>query len=162
MLDMPGYEEYMWPDWQDHYTDAEVIVFLEIFSTDWIYQKPIKMCILGLSLRPIVPEFLRIGRQQSENLIFSPGDSYILKFGNRHLMLCRSLPIFTIMGRSDQFSSVAQSCPTLCDPMDCSTPDFPVHHQLIELAQTHVHQISDAVQPSHPQSSPSPPTFNLS
>ena len=49
-----------------------------------------------------------------------------------------------------QFSSVAQSCPTLCDPMDCSTPDFPIHHQLPELAQTHVHQVSDAIQPSHP------------
>ena len=56
-----------------------------------------------------------------------------------------------------QFSSVAQSCPTLCDPMDCSTPGFPVHHQLPELAQTHVHRVSDAIQPSHPLSSPSPP-----
>ena len=46
------------------------------------------------------------------------------------------------------FSSVAQSCPTLCDPMDCSTPGFPVHHQLPELAQTHVHHVSDAIQPS--------------
>ena len=61
-----------------------------------------------------------------------------------------------------QFSSVIQSCPTLCDPMDCSTPGLPVHHQLPELAQTHVHWISDAIQPSHPLSSPSPPTFNLS
>ena len=47
------------------------------------------------------------------------------------------------------FSSVIQSCPTLCDPMDCSTPGFPVHHQLLELAQTHVYQVSDAIQPSH-------------
>ena len=61
-----------------------------------------------------------------------------------------------------QFSSVAHSCPTLCDPMDCSTPGFPVHHQLPELAQTHVHQVGDAIQPSHPLSSPSPPAFNLS
>ena len=59
-----------------------------------------------------------------------------------------------------QFSSVAQSCLTLCDPMDCSTPGFPVHHQLLELAQTHVHCISDAIQTSHPLSSPSP-AFNL-
>ena len=58
---------------------------------------------------------------------------------------------------SVQFSSVAQSCPTLCDPMDCSTPGFPVHHQLPELAQIHVHQVDDAIQPSHPLSSPSPP-----
>ena len=61
-----------------------------------------------------------------------------------------------------QFSSVAQSCPTPCDPMDCSTPDLPVHHQLPEFTQTHVHWVSDAIQPSHPLSSPSPPAFNLS
>ena len=58
-------------------------------------------------------------------------------------------------------SSVTQSCPTLCNPLDCSTPGFPVHHQLLELAQTHVHQVSDATQLSHPLSSPSPPAFNL-
>ena len=58
-------------------------------------------------------------------------------------------------------SSVAQSCPTPCDPMDCSTPGFPVHHQLLELTQTHVHRVSDAIQPSYPLSSPSLPTFNL-
>ena len=61
-----------------------------------------------------------------------------------------------------QFSSVTQSCLTFCDPMDCSMPGFPVHHQLPELAQTHVHQVSDAIQPSCPLSSTSPPTFNLS
>ena len=60
------------------------------------------------------------------------------------------------------FSSVAQSCLTLCDPMDCSTPGFPVLHQLPELAQSQVHQGSDVIQPSHPLSSPSPPAFNLS
>ena len=57
---------------------------------------------------------------------------------------------------SVQFSSVAQSCPTLCDPMNCSTPGLPVHHQLPEFTQTHVHRVSDATQPSHPLSSPSP------
>ena len=61
-----------------------------------------------------------------------------------------------------QFSSVAQLCLTLCNPMDCSTPGFPVHHYLPEPTQTHVHCISDAIHPSHPLSSPSPPTFNLS
>ena len=64
--------------------------------------------------------------------------------------------------RHVQFSLVTQSCPTLCDPMDCSMPDFPVHYQLSELAQTHVHWVGDATQPSHPLSSPSPPAFNLS
>ena len=61
-----------------------------------------------------------------------------------------------------QFSSVVQLCPTLCDLMDCSTPSLPVHHQLPEFTQTHVHWVSDAIQPSHPLSSPSPPTFNPS
>ena len=60
-----------------------------------------------------------------------------------------------------QFSSVAQSCPTLCDPVNCSTPGLPVH-QLLEFTQTHVHQVSDAIQPSHPLSSPSPPAPNPS
>ena len=60
------------------------------------------------------------------------------------------------------FSSVAQSCLTLCDPIDCSTPGFPVHHQLLELTQTHVYQVGDAIQPSHPLSAHSPPGFNLS
>ena len=60
------------------------------------------------------------------------------------------------------FSSVTQSCPALCDPMDCSTSGFSVHHQLLELAQTHVHRVSDAIQLSHPLLSPSPPAFSLS
>ena len=63
---------------------------------------------------------------------------------------------------SFQFSSVTQSCLTLCDSMDCSTPGFSVHHQLLELAQTHVHQVGDTIQPSHPLLSPSPPAFSLS
>ena len=70
--------------------------------------------------------------------------------------LTRGLP------RGTQFSSVAQSCLTLCDPMDCSTPSLPVHHQLPEFTQTHAYWVGDAIQPSHPPSSPSPPTFSLS
>ena len=57
---------------------------------------------------------------------------------------------------SQSVNLVTQSCPTLCNPMDCSTPGFPVHHQLPELTQTHVHQVGDAIQPSYPLSSPSP------
>ena len=60
------------------------------------------------------------------------------------------------------FSSVAQSCPTLCDPMNCSMPGLPVHHQLLEFTQTHVHHVGDAIQPSYPLSFPSPPALNLS
>ena len=61
-----------------------------------------------------------------------------------------------------QFSSVTQLCPTICEPMNRSTPGLPVHHQLPKFTQTHVHRVGDAIQPSHPLSSPSPPTFNLS
>ena len=61
-----------------------------------------------------------------------------------------------------RLSSVAQSCPILCDHMNHSTPGLPVHHQLPEFTQTHIHQVSDAIQPSHPLSSPSPPAFNIS
>ena len=61
-----------------------------------------------------------------------------------------------------QFSSVTQSSLTLCDPVDCRTPDFPVHHQLLKLSQTHVHWVSDAIQPFHPLSPSSPPTCNPS
>ena len=61
-----------------------------------------------------------------------------------------------------QFSSVSQSCPTLCDPMNHSTPGLPVHHQLPESTQTHVHRVSDAIQPSHPLSAPSPSAPNPS
>ena len=64
--------------------------------------------------------------------------------------------------QTHQFSSVTQPCPTLSYPMDYSTPGFPVHHQLPELIQTHVHRIGDAIQPPHPLLSPSPPALNLS
>ena len=61
-----------------------------------------------------------------------------------------------------QFSSVTQSCPTLCNPMNHSTPGLPVHHQLLEFTQNHVHRVSDDIQPPHPLSSPSPPAHNPS
>ena len=60
------------------------------------------------------------------------------------------------------FTSVAQSGPTLCDPVDCSMPGFPVHHQIREFTQIQIHSVNDAIQPSHPLSSPSPPAFSLS
>ena len=73
---------------------------------------------------------------------------------------CISLTIQALPESSVQFSSAAQSCPTLWDPMDCSTPGLPVHHQ--EFTQTHVHWVGDAIRPSHPLLSPSLPAFNLS
>jgi len=89
------------------------------------------------------------------NYITADGDcSHEIK---RRLLLGRK-----IMTNLDQIRSVTQSCPTLCDPMNRSTPGLPVHHQLPEFTQAHVHRVSDAIQPSHPLSSPSPPAPNLS
>ena len=68
----------------------------------------------------------------------------------------RSKQTFLQRRHSVQFSSVTQSCPTLCDPMNCSTPGLPVLHQLPEFTQTHIHGVGDAIQPCHPLSSPSP------
>ena len=87
------------------------------------------------------------------NYITADGDcSHEVK---RCLLLGRKFMI-----KLDQIRSVAQSCPTLCDPRNCSTPGLPVHHQLPEFTQTPVHRVSDAIQPSHPLSSPSPPAPN--
>ena len=72
-----------------------------------------------------------------------------IQMANTHIKRCPTLLL-------DQIRSVAQSCPTLCDPMNCSTPGLPVHHQLPEFTQTHIYRVSDAIQPSHPLSFPSP------
>ena len=103
-------------------------------------------------------------------LYFNPGDFLSFFFLFSHISLVGSVinwsifliyiavfPVFI-----PQFSSVAQSCPTLCDPMNHSTPGLPVHHHLPEFTQTHVHRFGDAVQPSHPLSYPSPPAPNPS
>ena len=84
--------------------------------------------------------------------------SYIFDF----LIFTWKLFGFICIWGSVQFSSIAQWCPTLCDQMDCSTSGLPACHQLPEFTQTHVHWVGDAIQPSHPLSSPSPPAFNLS
>ena len=76
-----------------------------------------------------------------------------MKFLTGLLLDCKD----SIVIRSDQIRSVAQSCPTLCNPMNRSMPGLPVHHQIPEFTQIHVHRVSDAIQPSHPLSSPSPP-----
>ena len=81
---------------------------------------------------------------------------------NLKFIINQRLAWFQISTYSTQFSSVAQLCPTLCNPMDYSTPGLPGHHQLLEVTQTHVHWVGDDIKPSHPLSSPSPPTFNIS
>ena len=104
-----------------------------------------------------------MGKQwkQSETFIFF--GSKITTDGDWSHEIKRCLPLGRkAMTNLVQFSSVTQSCPTFCDPMNCSTPGLPVHHQLPESTQTHVHCVCDAIQPSHPLSSPSPPALNLS
>ena len=95
---------------------------------------------------------------------FSSGSSWPRNW-TRVLLHCRQILYqlnYQGSPSSVQFSSVAQLCLTLSDPMNCSTPGLPVHHQLPESTQTHVHWVGDGIQPSHPPSSPSPPAFNLS
>ena len=85
--------------------------------------------------------------------------------GKKKFLLCHPLMInslrFVNMQKHIQFSSVAQSCPTLCNPMNHSMPGLPVHHKLPEFTQTHVHRVGDAIQPSHPLLSPSPPAPSI-
>ena len=91
-------------------------------------------------------------------------DLFLICYVNFVVVLSLEIPSFMANCSTfiTVFTSVAQSCPTLCNPMDCSTPGLPVHRQFPEFIQTHVHWVSDAIQPSHPVLSPSPPAFNLS
>ena len=130
----------------------------KIFSLAWCFKQLFMVC-LGVFFFV----FTLLGLQwisQIFGLVFF--NYYFLKcifFSYLSLYpFCFSYSICMIV----QFSSVAQSCPTLCDPMSCSTPGLPVHHQLPEFTQTHVHQVGDVIQPSHPLSSPSPPAPNPS
>ena len=97
--------------------------------------------------------------------LFSSSLSAITVVSSAYLRLLIFLPAILMETVRDfvfQFSSVAQSCTTLCDPMNCSTPGLPVHHQLPEFTQTHVHRVGDTIQPTHPLSSPSSPASNPS
>ena len=91
------------------------------------------------------PKFMPLTMRTSCGSLGSPGVSVWCRGGDVHSV-----------------TSVTQSCPAFCNPLDCSIPGFPVHHQLTEFTQTDVHRVDDAMQPSHPLSSPSPPAFNLS
>ena len=91
-----------------------------------------------------------------------PSNPICYSYSSCIIMQDSSLPLAPLCAFSVQFSSIAQLCPMLCDPMNCSTPGLLVHHQLPEFNQTHVHRVGDGIQPSHPLLSPSPPAFNLS
>ena len=134
--------EKKWEQWQTSFLDFKI-------TTHSDCSHEIKRCLL-------------LGRKATTNL-----DS-VLKSRDIHYFADKSL-YNQIYGFSSsrvwmwsvQFSSVAQLCPTLCDLMDCSTPGFPVLHRLLEFGQTHVHWVSDAIQPFHTLSSPSPPALNF-
>ena len=114
------------------------------------------LCKLGLARSAVLPEVLTpiLGPSFDLPLFYFRGLFPSLSFSHCHFGL-----LFPILS---QFSSVAQSCTTLLDPMNHSTPGLPVHHHLPEFTQTHIHQVGDAIQPSHPLSSPSPPAPNPS
>jgi len=133
--------------------DTLLLLFIGHRTTDWFQiGKGVRQgCILSPCLFNLYAEYImrNIGLEEAQAGI---------KIIGRNINKLRYVDDTTLLALA-QFSSVAQSCPTLCNPMDCSTPGFPVHHQLLEHAQTHV-QVCDAIQPSHSLSSLSPSAFN--
>ena len=129
-----------------------------IFSTHG--SNPCLLCLLHWQVGslPLGPPGMLLGIPQQNKCLHLPKNVHISFTHNHQNLETTQTPISS----SVQFSLVAQSCLTLYDPMDCSTPGFPAHHQLPELSQTLAHRVSDAIQPSHPLLSPCPPTFNLS
>ena len=113
--------------------------------------------LLLLVLKMLITVFLNHSLLKQSCTIFSHNEK-----PHSYLIVLYSLLAGSVDYHSVQFSLVAQSCPTLYNPMDCSISGFPIHHQFPELAQTHVHWVSDAIQPSHPMLSHSSPAFNLS
>ena len=128
--------------WISNWIDSVQFSLVQLFATPWT-----AACQASLS----ITNFRSLLRLMSIESVM-PSNHLILWSFQKQSIQMRSLTVCL----------VTQSCPTLCDPMDCITPGFPVHHQLPELVQTHVLWVGDAIQPSHPLSSPSPPSFSLS
>ena len=135
----------------------------------FLLEAPEDNLILAFSSSEELPTFLGSWPRITSPFLSQPPWSYHLLL-SLTLILLLSLALKNLGNLSVRFktlslitySSVTQSCLTLCHPMDCSTPGLLVHHQLPEFTQTHVHQVGDAIQSSHPLSSLSPPAFNLS
>ena len=126
-----------------------------------MYFFPLKFVSVGCRHHKTLP---RVSSPENNNL----WASVVVQWLRIHLAM-QGTPIpslvqedSTWLSAAKPISSVTQSCPSLCNPMNCSTPSLPVHHQLLEFIQTHVLWVSDAIQPSDPLSSPFPPAFNLS
>ena len=140
---------------------AQLLSHVRLFATPWTaaHQALLFFTISQNLLRLMSFESMMLSNHFifCRPLLLSPSIFHNIKvFSNESALLIRWPKHISV-----QFSCSVM-CPTLSDPMDCSTPGFPVHHQLLELPQTHVHQVGDAIQPSHPLSPPSPPAFNLS
>ena len=121
------------------------------------------ICLSFLSVRWILPCSLPWGENNNtRKVLTSVYNMFIAVTVSPCLNILIQTKLVSVQSLWLFSSVVAQSCPTLCDPMDCSMPGFPVHHQLLELAQTLVQPVNDAIPPSHPLSSPSPPALNLS
>ena len=129
---------FFWKCWSLPFLCSQILAFL--WKIDWNSLGIVSNVPKGAHLHAVLSN-------DDSKTYARPSESDVLGEG---LGICLSI----YSPPSVQFSSGAQSCLTLCDPMDCSTPGFPVHHQLPELAQTHVHWVGDAIQPSHPLSSP--------
>ena len=131
------------------------------FFFSWRTHRGFALCPSPLLIFSHSPEgVMSLGRLElpdSSQLIKTGYNSVCLVY---QILISQWTPYFQYL--LHQFNSDAQSCPGLCNPMDCSMLDFPVHHQVLEAAQTHIHQVVDAIQPSHPLSSPSTPVFNPS
>ena len=140
----------LWLSWLGH-RSASVVVREET----WRMAAPIRIPCLCLEERVDAITWILL---HNRSKIHSPTDNRQRKVPNKFRYLLKNLR----KTDSINFSSVAQLCLTLCDPMNCSTPGLPVHHQLPELTQTHIHRVSDAIQSSHPLLSPSPPAPNPS
>ena len=133
----------------------------DIGMESWVlaYQMAWLWLLLKVGAWTLKSEMICRRKSEGKDLLQSSG-YYEVCISFKRAFKVSALMVIVIL--NIQFSSVTQSCPTLCDPVDCSMPGLPVHHQLLELAQTHVHWVSDAIHPSYPYCPPSPPAFNLS
>ena len=136
---------------------------IPLWETIWQFLKEITSQLSYDRYINGILQHLSWGKQNTETYVCMFTTSFVTaKTGNNR---CESINVQCYIYTVEylvQFSSVTQSCPTLCHPIKRSTPSLPVHHQLPDFTQTHVHRVSDAIQPSHPLSFPSPPAPNPS
>ena len=155
----PGGLQFMWlqrigHDWATKHRTAYTHIYFQIYIYIYIYTYIFKIFVCVYTTTHTCASV------KKWNILFTiPQPIYSLANSKEQIIV--QFNRYNTNLFINQFSSVAQSYLTLCDPMDCNMPGFPVHHQLLEFTQTHVHRVGDAIQPSHPLLSPSPPAFSL-